>query len=217
MSDSSRTRVLVAIEAASSPQTIEQVAESTGLHPNTVRSHLEVLVASGAVQREPLASSGRGRPKHAYRPMGGPSPHQTLAKALTAQFAGVADAAMIAQTAEHWSEFIGEPATATSPAEAVVVVVDELNQLGFAAEEGLIGDIIVLRNCPYADLVEDHPVVCDVHAALLTRLLEGTGQDVSMRSLDVAPVPHTCVVRLNRPDLAPHRVIEPAPKKKAAR
>lgn len=215
MADNSRARVLLALEAAHAPQGIDQVADATGLHMNTVRNHLEVLVASGAVQREPLPATGRGRPRFAYRPAGGPSPYRTLASALTAQLSGVGDPSIVEQTALRWAEHLGDPRKADSPGEAVTVVVDELNELGFAAEVGLIGDLIVLRSCPYADLVEGSPMICDIHASLIDRLLADTGQAVSMRALEIEPLPHTCVVRLDRPDLAPERVIEPAATKKA--
>ena len=61
--------------------------------------------------------------------------------------------------------------------------------------------------CPYVDLVGDNPVICDIHAALVGRLLEQTGQPVRVRSMDVWARPGVCVARLRRPALAPTRTI----------
>ena len=40
---------------------------------------------------------------------------------------------------------------------------------------------------PYAALVADHPVICDIHAKALEQVLAGTGQDIELESMDVFP------------------------------
>ena len=60
---------------------------------------------------------------------------------------------------------------------------------------------------PYVDLVDDNPVICDIHAALVGRLLEQTGQPVRVTSMDVWARPGVCVARLRRSDLVPTRTI----------
>jgi len=45
---------------------VQQVAERTGLHPNTVRFHLERLESDGLVSRHVRRSGDPGRPPLAY-------------------------------------------------------------------------------------------------------------------------------------------------------
>ena len=59
----------------------------------------------------------------------------------------------------------------------------------------------------YADLVDDNPVICDIHTALVVRLLDQTGQPVTLHSMDIWARRGMCVARLDRPDIAPSRVI----------
>lgn len=210
MADNSRERVLIALESGQSAQTVQDLAAATGLHPNTVRAQLEVLVATGAAQREAVPSTGRGRPRHAYRRLDGASPYQHLAEALTGQLLDLADDAAVRQTADRWAKLAAIPRTVHGPEEAVDLVVSELADLGFGAEADSLGDSIVLRSCPYADLAAQNGLICDIHAALITRLLDSTGQGVTMRTLEIEPRPGTCVVRLDRPDIQPQRIIEAA-------
>ena len=68
-------------------------------------------------------------------------------------------------------------------------------------------------DCPYASLVQEHPVICDIHARALEQVLAGTGQPVELESMDVFPRPGVCVAHLRRGDVEPGRVIagsEPA-------
>lgn len=49
------------------PSTTGELAAATGLHPNTTREHLRVLVDEGQVDARPGAPEGRGRPSTRYR------------------------------------------------------------------------------------------------------------------------------------------------------
>ncbi len=206
----SRTRVLSAIETAEQPISVETITELTGLHANTVRGHLDVLLAREAVAREPADAQGRGRPRWLYRP-GDPrrSPYQSLAEALTVQLGRVNDPAMAEEAAARWAQALPPLPDATSPDEAVQETAAALERLGFGVAVSGAGDAIELTGCPYAAIVEDNPVVCDIHAALVVRLLDQTGQPVSMESMEVWTRPGLCVARLGRPDIRPDRSIAP--------
>lgn len=210
MTDNSRERVVIALESGQSAQTVQELAETTGLHPNTVRSQLEVLVATGVAQRDTVSSTGRGRPKHVYRRVESAAPFRNLAEALTGQLRELADDSIVAETAGRWARLAGPTHDVSSADEAVELVTEELTGLGFTAQAGPIGDSILLNSCPYASLAAENPLICDIHAALVGRLLDATGQGVTLRSLEIEPRPGTCVIRLNRPDLSPQRVIETA-------
>ena len=205
----SRSRVLAAIEAAGGQALLADIAAQTGLHPNTVRGHLEVLQAAGSVQAEVLPSSGRGRPRHIYRLTSAHASLAGLAAALTAELAAIGDPSAAQSAAERWSRLIPPTHPAETVDEAIAGVVESLDRLGFAAELSPVGDAIAVRNCPYRELAGSTPIICDIHAALVAELLKATEQPVDLVSLDVWPSPDICVARLRRADRTPARTITP--------
>lgn len=208
-STDSRGRVRAAVDAAAAPMTVEQLADATGLHPNTVRGHLDVLLATGSVGREAAGSNGRGRPRWLYRSAAqDANPFQFLAQALTVQLARADSVAIAEAAADRWAEALPELPLAFSPDEAVAEATDALNRLGFNAIASPVGDAIAVTGCPYADLVDDNPVICDIHTALVVRLLDQTGQPVSLDSMEVWARRGMCVARLHRPDIQPSRTID---------
>ena len=96
---------------------------------------------------------------------------------------------------------------AATPDEAVAEATDALNGLGFTAVANPRGDAITLTDCPYAELVDANPIICDIHAALVARLLTQTGQPVTVESVVVWTRPGMCAAHLRRPDLVPARII----------
>lgn len=204
----SRARVLQAIEIAPDPVPVESIVETTRLHANTVRGHLDVLMAAGAVSRVAADVQGRGRPRWLYQ-LDAPrrSPFQALAEALSIELTSSADPAMASRAAERWARALPELPVSESPDEAVASTTDSLNRLGFSAQANPTGDAVSITNCPYADLVATNPAICDIHAALVGRLLEQTGQPVTIESMDVWVRPGLCVAHLRRPDLIPARTI----------
>jgi predicted ArsR family transcriptional regulator len=204
----SRARIQQVIENAVEPLTVDMIVEATGLHANTVRGHLDVLLAGEVIARQVAESPGRGRPRWLYRPATPKaSPFQFLAQALTAQLARADGVDVADEAAERWSKALPHLPVADSPDEAVAETADALNRLGFHATASPVGDQIAVTECPYAALVEDNPVICDIHTALIIRLLDQTGQPVTLDAMDVWARRGMCVARLNRPDIAPTRVI----------
>lgn len=62
----SRARVLDLLRDQPEPCTVAALAALSHQHPNTVREHLDGLVASGLAERTRAATSGRGRPAWLY-------------------------------------------------------------------------------------------------------------------------------------------------------
>ena len=209
-SHDSRRRVLEAVQAAAVPLTIEDIAAVTGLHPNTVRGHIDVLLALREVERTSAGAAGRGRPKWQYQATGPhQSPYRDLAEALVTELVDVSDSDVLHRAAERWATGLPEPELADSPDEAVHNTAESLNRLGFRAEVTPVGDAITISSCPYSDLAAGNAAICEIHAALMTRLLDQSGHDVVMTRLDIHPRPGICVARLERPDLRPLVSIEP--------
>jgi predicted ArsR family transcriptional regulator len=74
-----RAGLLAALEAVAGPATVADLAATTGLHPNTVRAHLDVLVREGRVTRRTEQRTTRGRPRELYEVTGAPDPSQAYA------------------------------------------------------------------------------------------------------------------------------------------
>src|SRR5665647_1283908 len=62
----SRSRVLEILQDTGAQLGVNEVAAKLSLHPNTVRFHLDALVASGLVDSEPEENDLRGRPRMLY-------------------------------------------------------------------------------------------------------------------------------------------------------
>jgi len=213
LSGQSREALLDLLRATGGDLTIEQLSDATGLHPNTVRGHLEVLVAAGEVRRTTGRAQGRGRPPWLYSAVG---PNAELVAELDDLLSGLRDTdssdAFIRDAAHRWADAV-DPADRGQPAadvqQAVDRAVDALTEVGFDAQLSPIGDTITLRACPYASLVRDHPVICRIHTALLQDLFDRSGQQVSVTEMQVWPTPGSCLVKLDRPDHAPVMIIGP--------
>ncbi len=87
------SRVLV-LRAAGAPLGVHEVADRTGLHPNTARFHLDGLVEAGLATRERQARATPGRPGMAYRAAGDGGPagerrYRLLAEMLTTLITGM--------------------------------------------------------------------------------------------------------------------------------
>jgi|GEM_PF-503265 predicted ArsR family transcriptional regulator len=206
--DTSREAIAALVTQAEAPLSVEDLAEATNLHINTVRTHLDVLRAAGRVERVQEESQGRGRPKWLYRATGGDDLQHRLATELTQALQGAHDPLLAEQAASLWRKAQNvSQQTAGTPDEAVAVVAQALAALGFDVDVSPVGDAVYLGQCPYAALVADHPVICDIHAKALEQVLAGTGQDIELESMDVFPRPGVCVAHLRRPDVVPARVV----------
>lgn len=202
----SRTTILEFIESAGGPVRVEDIAEAVGLHANTVRGHLDTLLASGRIQRTADQRSTRGRPHWLYAATSSATVRE-LSRALERELesASASDVARLA--AATWAEIGPDVRSAATPDDAVDRATEALTEFGFDAVRNTVGDEITLRACPYADLVREHPVICDIHAQLLGEVLRRTEQPVHVASLDVFPRPGLCVAHLRRPDAEPEWVV----------
>ncbi|WP_147916844.1 helix-turn-helix transcriptional regulator [Ruania zhangjianzhongii] len=139
---SRRQGVLRVLTEAHRPLTSAEIAEQLGVHKNTVRFHLESLIAAGQVERAELASSGPGRPAQAFRAVrgmdpGGPRHYQLLAGILTEALRSEPDGtARAIEAGRAWGRRTA--ATAADPIagveEAVEQLVHLLDTFGFAPE-----------------------------------------------------------------------------------
>jgi len=169
------------VEAQSAPISTAALAQAAGLHENTVRTHLEQLVADGYLVRERQAATRRGRPAWLWRPVAqdSASPYAALAGVLADTLARTsADPVADARGAgREWGReiAIGRP-TATDAASARHSVIEAMRDQGFAPHD--TGDAVLLRRCPLFEAAAEHPaVVCSVHLGIIDGVLESIGRD----------------------------------------
>ena len=96
-----RDVILQLLRTSAEPRSIASVADELGVHPNTVRFHLDALLRAGRVDQVLGDSAGRGRPPILFRASRrmdptGPTNYRLLASILTGYVAGRPDAAGIA-------------------------------------------------------------------------------------------------------------------------
>lgn len=183
-----RRRVLDALRAAGAPQDAVALGQAAGLHPNTVRFHLKVLIEAGYVTESRVALGGRGRPQAVYTSTA-PAPDDGGYALLAEVLAGVLDDAGGAELARsagaRWQRTTTEPAGGPrapgSLDEAAIRATALFAELGFdparvpdpAAAPEPDAARIELRACPFLDVARRHPgVVCGVHLGLLRGLLD---------------------------------------------
>lgn len=206
---SSRRRILDLLRYSGRPMDLAELSASTGLHPNTLRGHLDLLVDLGQVQRTSEERTVPGRPRVLYACRDGEpaaNPYRLLATELAAGLATGSDAVDAGRAAgRHWAERLrsqaGLDAAQPPDAERVVALAAEgLSHLGFTAQTEPLGDRIYLRSCPFEELARTNPSVCRVHADLLTGLFDELGGAVELEGLDPFVRPNLCIARLAHTD-----------------
>lgn len=184
-----QSRVLSTLRDAGRALTLSELQDATGLHPNTLRGHLDALVAAGSASRIASRSGGRGRPAWAYlaREPEYAALAMALASGLDSGEGRTLDPAAV-RGGRAWGERLRDQLGAVEDGRERVLLA--LTHTGFAPEAS--GDQVTLNACPLLDAARSHPaVVCAVHLGLVEGVL---GQD----GAGLRPRPDTlgCVVSL---------------------
>ncbi len=216
LASASRVAVLQLLRSRGQALGVGDVAQHLGLHQNTVRSHLDILVNSGYVTRRSEAPSGPGRPRVVYEATAAGDDErnyrllaEVLAQHLVAtsehpgQAAAHAGRSWAATTRNHHGGGgHGEGKAAAFPLSeeaAVVEVVRMLGDTGFAPELSADGTFINLHRCPFRELAVSHPdVVCGAHLGVIQGALADLGTMVSATRLLPFVTPGLCVTTLTR-------------------
>ena len=185
------------------------IAEDLGVHPNTVRFHLDSLLGDGRVEQVEPGRKGPGRPPlmfQAVRQMdrGGTRHYRLLAEILTEALAADRDPRSKAMAAGRaWGrnvELAPEPsAPPTSAEDAIDHLVGVLDELGFAPERRTSDgrQLVGLRHCPFLELAETRGgVVCPIHLGLMQGALETMAAPVTVDRLDAFVEPDLCLAHL---------------------
>jgi len=206
--------VLEALQASDGPTALAQLSEETGLHPNTLREHLEALVARGYARRRRATPSGRGRPAWLYEAT------EPEVGAAGSEYAGLAAtlAAHIHRTSSDphedavaagrvWGHDLASrsgPPEGPGAAEARRKVVRLLDDVGFSPETDERATTVRLTRCPLLETAKEYPdVVCGVHLGIARGALEEYGADSTRTDLLPFVEPGAC--RLHLLTRAEHR------------
>ncbi|MGH7921528.1 MAG: helix-turn-helix transcriptional regulator [Candidatus Dormibacteraceae bacterium] len=228
LADVSRVGILDELRGAGAALDVAELANRVGLHHNTVRSHLEVLLKAGLVVGETEKRVAPGRPRVVYRPAR-PAPavgqpvdgdgFRLLAHILASYLAGsVPDPqAEAIEAGRTWGRYLVErpaPFARVTPDDALRRVAALLDRLGFSPElvDHSSERRILLHRCPFQDLAVTHPeIACSVHLGLIRGALSEMGAPVQGTSLDRFVEPSLCIAHFEAEDEAGEPAAEPIP------
>jgi predicted ArsR family transcriptional regulator len=202
----SRAALLEALRQHTGPARLPDLTEASGLHPNTVREHLDGLIRAGLATREQAPSHGRGRPAWLYRAAGADvaaaPEYAGLAAALASTIARTSDSPAhdAAIAGREWGEDLAAERGARDlgdPGAARHALVDMLDDLGFAPDPDARAHVVRLRECPLLDAARRHTeVVCAVHLGLARGILHSYGASDESAELEPFAEPGACVLRM---------------------
>jgi predicted ArsR family transcriptional regulator len=197
LGDNTRYAIYLELARSSQPLTTSEVADRLGLHPNTVRPHLDRMRDVGLLQVDVDGRGEVGRPQHRYSlaalaPSLGfePPAAPMLANMLLrlAERSGLAGTdAEVAGRAEGASRARGF-ASVPSTLEAFV---GDHEQLGFdpVVSDGPDDDtaVVAFANCPFRAHAEAHTsLVCAMHRGLVEGFVDDLGDAVVTEFCDLA-------------------------------
>lgn len=189
------TRYAIYLELARSARALAtaDIAESLGLHVNTVRPHLERMRDVGLLDVQSDNRGAVGRPQHRYS-LAADAPSLGLEPPTFALLARMLlRAAALAGTSAEEAADAGREEGRGDGARAVgrpclEALVQELDRLGFdpAVAEGEGGATVGFAHCPFRELAEANPdLVCGLHRGLVEGFVEmvGGAEVVTFRTL----------------------------------
>jgi predicted ArsR family transcriptional regulator len=187
LGDNTRYAIYLELARSARPLATADISESLGLHPNTVRPHLERMREAGLLDVEVGGRGDVGRPQHRYSiaptaPSLGfePPTMPVLARMVLSM------AARLQASAED-AEAVGrtEGATRAQPYQqapsTLEALVSDLDRLGFDpvvtdAADDPDAAVVAFSHCPFAELAAAHPeLVCGLHRGLVAGFVAEMG------------------------------------------
>jgi len=204
---STRLRVLRALREVPGGLSVHILATELGVHPNTVRFHLDRLKQDGLVEDAVEHPSSRGRPPMRFTAAAVPSTlgerrdfrelADVLASVLTDLVPG--SSKLTEQAGVDWARRLLDAWTGPAPdaSESIDILVDVLRSIGFDPE--ITSDhsqiSLVQRHCPFLEVAKAHRgVVCSVQLGLIRGVLERLGAPIEVTRLVPFATPQGCSV-----------------------
>lgn len=203
------------------------LARATGLHPNTVRFHLDVLTEAGIVTVSSDPTRKPGRPRRLFSTARVPPPAAPATPGTPEQASPDGHTLLAAVLAQHLARISTDPGAAAEAAgrlwttdstaedrtdqprpgaETIAAVTALLDEIGFAPETVRDSDgwRILLHRCPFHTLAAEHPeIVCRLHLGLLQGAVDRLGHDGGTVHLQPFLAPGLCEAFVPLTALAP--------------
>lgn len=167
-----RTEILTELERQKTA-TAAQLSRRLQVGAADVRFHLQQLVAEGMIEEAGKQRTGEpGRPRRLYR-LAPPARQSNLAglagillQVMTEEL-GISSLATVAERLA-----ISSPEEKLPPGKRLFQAVQRLNDLHYLArwEAHAESPRIVLGNCPYAAIIDDYPILCQLDSQLIEHL-----------------------------------------------
>lgn len=175
MVKTSRQRLLEYIQSHNAA-TVDDLSRALKMTQANARHHLHILMDQGLVEvvgKRPAL--GRGRPSRVYA-ISNRSEGAGLEALLGALLSVGSEMEILQDAARQLAASTPEEdkKQASSMSSRLVAAVDRLNELGYRArwEAHAEGPHVILGRCPYSSILEEHPELCRMDAALLSGLLD---------------------------------------------
>jgi predicted ArsR family transcriptional regulator len=183
LGDETRFSMYRELAASTRGCSAKELADSLGLHANTVRLHLDRLREAGLVDVEAVHRGTVGRPTHIYAlapgapGLGFDPPSYTLLAGLLAALAERVGADGIEAT-EIGRAYGAEAGRRTRSRSCMAALSGEMERLGFDPEtetSGNTSDMAFMR-CPFRELAEAYPeLVCNLHRGISEGIVAEVG------------------------------------------
>jgi predicted ArsR family transcriptional regulator len=175
LGDNTRYAIYLELARAPSPLATAQIADTLGLHPNTVRPHLDRMREVGLLEVVTDTQGAVGRPQHRYSlapdapSLGFEPPAFPILSRMLLHLAATADIPA-ADAVEAGRDHGAAAAAQRGPGTCAEALTLELASLGFdpeaVVEDG--GATIAFTRCPFRELAEANPdLVCSLHRGLV--------------------------------------------------
>jgi len=187
LGDNTRYAIYLELARTSRPLTTAEVADTIGLHPNTVRPHLERMRDVGLIEVHVGGRGEIGRPQHRYSlAAGAPSlgfepPVMPILARMVLAMAERLGADHRDAHAVGLDEGTRRSVPYRDAPSSLEAFVDDLDRLGF---DPVVSDpddpadvaIVAFANCPFDELAADHPdLVCSLHHGMIAGFIDSFG------------------------------------------
>lgn len=193
ISSYSRVRILYLLQRQ--PElTVTELCDATGLHPNTVREHLQRLVEGGYVVSTVEHRTTRGRPRVLYAAATGHGRGKTSTVARD-KAAAAARRGDLMRRIMPWTDGDDLPTDAVHQLDALI---DDLSDAGFEPVVDESHLTVDLSPCPHAAATgEARATLCAVHLGLMDGVLVQAGGPLRATCVTASDRPDQCVVSLS--------------------
>lgn len=158
-----------------------EIARALKMSAPNIRHHLSVLRSDGRVEFVAVNNrEGRGRPEKLY---------SLSQAALGDNFSALADALLSVEGYKLQVESVASRLLASTQftnlpiTKRLALLVEKLNEMHYQSrwEASAEGPRVILGRCPYAKIIEQHPELCQMDAAMLKGALgNNVGQTAKM-------------------------------------